>query len=29
MTIYGKNQQTDLEKDKLKRLAEQVKEWLR
>ncbi len=29
MAIYGKNQQTDLEKPQLKRLAEQVKEWLR
>lgn len=28
MAIYGKNQQTDLDKDQLKRLAEQVKEWL-
>ena len=29
MAIYGKSQQTDLDKDKLKRLAEQVTEWLR
>ena|SRR5688572_18091429 len=29
MAIYGKNQQADLDKDKLKRLAEQVKEWLK
>jgi len=29
MAIYGKNQQTNLEKSQLKRLAEQVKEWLR
>lgn len=29
MAIYGKNQQTDLDKDQLKRLAEQVKEWLK
>lgn len=29
MAIYGKNRQTDLDKDQLKRLAEQVKEWLK
>lgn len=29
MAIYGKNQQTDLGKDQLKRLTEQAKEWLR
>lgn len=28
LAIYGKNQQTDLDKDQLKILAEQVKEWL-
>ncbi len=28
MAIYGKNQQTDLDKDQLKMLAEQVREWL-
>ncbi|MCY7376048.1 MAG: addiction module toxin RelE [Pyrinomonadaceae bacterium] len=29
MAIYGKNQQTDLDKAQLKRLAEQVREWLK
>lgn len=29
MAIYGKNQKTDLDKDQSKRLAEQVKEWLK
>lgn len=29
MTIYGKNQQANVDKPQLKRLAEQVKEWLR
>lgn len=29
MAIYGKHQQTDLDKNQLKRLAEQVKEWLK
>jgi mRNA-degrading endonuclease RelE of RelBE toxin-antitoxin system len=29
MGIYGKSQKTDLEKDQLKRLAEQVREWLK
>ena len=28
MAIYGKNQQTDLDKDQLKTLSEKVKEWL-
>lgn len=28
MAIYSKNQQTDLDKNQLKKLAEQVKEWL-
>ncbi len=28
MAIYSKNQQTDLDKNQLKRLAGQVKEWL-
>lgn len=28
MAIYGKNQQSDLDKDQLKTLAEQVEEWL-
>ncbi len=29
IAIYGKNRQADLDKYQLKRLAEQVKEWLR
>lgn len=29
LAIYGKNQKTDLEKDQLKKLAEQVQEWLK
>jgi mRNA-degrading endonuclease RelE of RelBE toxin-antitoxin system len=29
MAIYAKNQQTDLSKDQLKRLTEQLKEWLK
>jgi mRNA-degrading endonuclease RelE of RelBE toxin-antitoxin system len=29
MGIYSKNQKTDLEKDQLKSLAEQVQEWLK
>ncbi len=29
MAIFGKNRQTDLDKNQLRRLAEQVKEWLR
>jgi len=28
LAIYGKNQQTDLDKDQLKKLSNQVKEWL-
>jgi mRNA-degrading endonuclease RelE of RelBE toxin-antitoxin system len=28
LAIYAKNRQTDLDKEQLKRLAEQVKEWL-
>ncbi len=28
MAIYSKNQRTNLDKDRLKKLAEQVKEWL-
>lgn len=28
MAIYGKAQQTDLDKSQMKRLADQVKEWL-
>lgn len=28
MAIYSKNQQTDLDKDELKTLAGQVREWL-
>ena len=29
LAVYGKNKQTDLEKDQLKKLAEQVREWLK
>lgn len=29
MGIYSKSKKTDLEKDQLKRLAEQVREWLK
>lgn len=29
LAIYGKNQKADLEKDQLKRLIEQVREWLK
>ena len=29
MSIYAKNQQTDLSKDQLKRLTEQLKVWLK
>lgn len=28
LAIYGKNQQTDLDKNQLKKLVEQVQEWL-